>query len=109
MKGNEFIMSESQTLINQMLSGDANAIKIGLNSNNTALKINAIIHSTVFHVDDATVINKIKEMKKDKDYLRICAFTVGEFATASLHLRGIEKYSGNNDSILRLIESKFDF
>lgn len=48
-------------------------------------------------------------MTKDNSYLRICAFTVGEFATASLHLRGVEKYSGNNDSIVRLIESKFQF
>ena len=55
------------------------------------------------------IISNIKEMKKDRDYLRICAFTVGEFATASLHLRGIEKYSGSNHSILRLIESKFQF
>lgn len=39
------------------------------------------------------IISKIKEMKKDRDCLRICAFTVGEFATASLHLRGIEKFA----------------
>lgn len=109
LKGNEFMIGKNQILINQMLNGDVDAIKIGLNSDNTALKINAIIHSTVFCVDDDIVISKIKEMKKDRDYLRICAFTVGEFATASLHLRGIEKYSGSNHSILRLIESKFQF
>lgn len=110
------MIGKNQILINQMLNGDVDAIKIGLNSDNTALKINAIIHSTVFCVDDDIVISKIKEMKKDRDYLRICAFTVGEFATASLHLRGIEKfawdwksYEGENPSIKRLIESKFDF
>lgn len=100
------MIGKNQILINQMLNGDVDAIKIELNSDNTALKINAIIHSTVFCVDDDIVISKIK---KDRDYLRICAFTVGEFATASLHLRGIEKYSGSNHSILRLIESKFQF
>lgn len=90
-----------------MLNGDVAAIKLGLDSNNTALKINAIIYSTVFHIDDAAVVDQIKKITKDNSYLRICAFTFGEFATASLHLRGVEKYSGNNDSIVRLIESKF--
>ena len=103
------MMNKNQDLINRMLNGDVAAIKLGLDSNNTALKINAIIYSTVFHIDDAAVVDQIKEMTKDNSYLRICAFTVGEFATASLHLRGVEKYSGNNDSIVRLIESKFQF
>lgn len=84
------MIGKNQILINQMLNGDVDAIKIELNSDNNALKINAIIHSTVFCVDDDIVISKIK---KDRDYLRICVFTVGEFATASLHLRGIEKFA----------------
>lgn len=39
------MIGKNQILINQMLNGDGDvdAIKIGLNSDNTALKINAII------------------------------------------------------------------
>lgn len=44
-----------------MLNGDVAAIKLGLDSNNTALKINAIIYSTVFHIDDAAVVDQIKK------------------------------------------------
>ena len=34
------MIGKNQILINQMLNGDVDAIKIGLNSDNTALKIN---------------------------------------------------------------------
>lgn len=61
------MIGKNQILINQMLNGDVDAIKIGLNSDNTALKINAIIHSTVFCVDDDIVISKIK---KDREFLK---------------------------------------
>lgn len=109
MKGSKFIMSKSQDIINRMLNGEVTAIKLGLDSNDTVLRINAIIHSTTFKINDKYIIEKIESLTEDNNYLRICAFTVGEFATASLHIRGIKKYSGDNISIKRLIESQFNF
>ena len=55
------------------------------------------------------MINEIISLKNNTCYLRSVAFTVGEFAIAGLHLLEIESYEGENPSIKRLIESKFDF
>ena len=102
-------MSEKKNTVNRILKGDISAIKEGFGSNDTALRIIAIINSTKLNIKDKEVIERIKILTEDNSYLRICAFTVGEFATASLHLQGIINYSGNNLSIKKLIDSKFDF
>lgn len=102
-------MNKNQILVNNMLKGDIISIKKGLDSDNISLQINAIIHSTRLKIIDKYIIQKILSLKDSKNYLNICAFTVGEFAAASLHLHGVEEYTGDNDSIKRLVESKFIF
>lgn len=102
-------MNKGQKLINCMINGDMAAIKSGLKSNATDLKIIAIIHSILYHIDSDDVVEQIKILKEDNNYMDLCAFTVGEFAVAGLHLLGIECYYGDNPSIQRLIESKFNF
>ena len=101
--------NDGQELINNMLKGDIAAIKKGIASDSILLKIDAIVCAVKNKISEKEVINKIISLKNDTRYLRSVAFTVGEFAIAGLHLLGIESYEGENPSIKRLIESKFDF
>lgn len=101
--------NDSQKLINSMLKGDAVSIKKGFDSDSILLKIDAIICAVKKKTSDKEIIKEIISLKNNTHYLRSVAFTVGEFAIAGLHLLGIEQYNGDNASINRLIESKFDF
>lgn len=109
MKGKQSMENDSQKLINNMLEGDIASIKKGFASNSILIKIDAIICAVKEKTSDKEIINEITSLKNDGRYLRSVAFTVGEFAIAGLHLLGIESYDGENPSIKRLIESKFDF
>lgn len=101
-------MNNGQKMIDEMRSGNVSAILECLNRE-VLFKIDAIICSVQHNIVEENVVNKISSMKNDDEYLRSVAFTVGEFSSAALHLLGIEEYTGENKSIIRLIESKFDF
>lgn len=101
--------NDGQELINNMLKGDIAAIKKGIASDLILLKIDAIVCAVKNKISDKEMINEIISLKNNTCYLRSVAFTVGEFAIAGLHLLEIESYEGENPSIKRLIESKFDF
>ncbi|MEE0505871.1 MAG: hypothetical protein UDL61_04735 [Ruminococcus callidus] len=103
------MMDNGQQLINKMLDGDIESIKKGIVSGSVLIKIDAIICTVKWKVNDESIINQIQLSKNDNRYLRSVAYTIGEFATAALHLCGVEKYSGDNNSILRLIDSGFQF
>ena len=95
------MMDNGQQLINKMLDGDIESIKKGIASGSVLIKIDAIICTVKWKVNDESIINQIQLSKNDNRYLRSVAYTIGEFATAALHLCGVEKYSGDNNSIDR--------
>ena len=101
--------NDGQELINSMLKGDIAAIKKGIATDLILLKIDAIVCAVKNKINDKEIINEIISLKNNICYLRSVVFTVGEFAIAGLHLLEIESYEGENPSIKRLIESKFDF
>lgn len=109
MKGKQFVVDDGQQLINRMLDGDIESIRKGIVSESVLIKIDAIICTVKWKINDESIMNQIQLSKNDDRYLRSVAYTIGEFATAALHLCGIEKYSGNNNSVLRLIDSGFQF
>lgn len=70
-------------------------------------RMNAIAFSCICKADDAVIVEKIRKLKEDNVY--IDGYSVSDFAKAALDIMQIEKYSGDNVRIRKLIESEFDF
>lgn len=98
-----------QDKIDKMLQGDKIILKQSLKSDNAILRMVAIINCTKFKINDDEIIKDIKMLVTDSSFIDICGFKVCEVAIASLHLLKIERYQGENSSILRLIKSNFEF
>ena len=98
-----------QDKIDKMLQGDKAILKQSLESNNAILRMIAIINCTKFKINDNETIKNIKMLVKDSSFIDICGFKVCEVAIASLHLLKVERYQGEDNSILRLIKSNLEF
>lgn len=98
-----------QDKINKMLEGDKTILKQGLKSDNAISRMVAIINCTKFKIDDSKTIEDIINLTEDTSFIDICGLKVCEVALASLHLLKVKKYTGENNSVLRLIESGFEF
>ena len=71
-------------------------------------RINAIIQTVKHKISNDDIISKIKELKNDNCRV-IGIYKMSDFAISALVLLGIEKYHGNDEIILKLIDSNFDF
>lgn len=103
---NEIIIDEN--LISNMEAGDEKSIYHGLMRTGTAYRINAIIQTVKHKISNDDIISKIKELKNDNCRV-IGIYKMSDFAISALVLLGIEKYHGNDEIILKLIDSNFDF
>lgn len=95
-------------MLSQMKNGNQDAILEGLKHKGAIYRINALIN-IVRHtlVDSEEIIQKVYNLLEDNIF--VDGYKVSDFAYAVLDLIGIETYSGNNNQIKELIESKLDF
>lgn len=88
-----------------IMSGNTEAVKQGLNSRASLVIVNAI-RSTVEHrIYDSEIIDKIYMLTEYHDSGKIFQrYTVSDFSYAALHLLGVEKYCGEKEEVLELVE-----
>ena len=53
------------------------------------------------------IIDSLKALKSDNS--RIAGYKISDFCMAALDIMNIEKYNGNDDAVIKLIESRFEF
>lgn len=99
---------DTQEIINKMSSGNFEAILYGAHSNIPILNLNAIIFGTKYLLKDTDFINIIKSSFLNSN-ITFFGVEIKKIATASLHLLGVKKYTGEDHFIKELIDSKFNF
>lgn len=97
----------ANSLISRMRNGEKAAIMEGLSHSGAIYRMNAISFLSIFGVKDTDTTNKLKELKKDR--VMLDGYSVADFAMAALDLMKIERYSGNDEPVKNLIQSKFEF
>lgn len=70
-------------------------------------KFNGIVECVRSQTKDETVISELKKMKSD--HAQIAGYSISDFSFAALDVLNAEKYTGNNENVLRIIQSKFAF
>lgn len=105
MENNLFVDND---LISAMKLGDENGIYRGLVHSGAIYRINAIIQTVKHKILSNNIISRIQELKED-DIRLMGVYKISDFAISALALLGIEEYRGDNEIILKLIKSKFDF
>ena len=94
-------------MLEKIKTGDENAILEGVTHKGAIYRINALIYAVRNAVDSEKVKEKIYDLQNDK--VSVDGYKVSDFALAALDLLGIEKYTGINEQIKALIESRLIF
>ncbi|MGN1347716.1 MAG: hypothetical protein ACI4VI_02110 [Acutalibacteraceae bacterium] len=97
----------SNYLVNLMQNNDKQAIIEGLSHKGAIYRINGIIYSVLFSHTENETVSIIQNLKTDTTLFD--GYSVSDFAIAALDLLSVEKYKGNEETILKLINSKFEF
>lgn len=103
----EYDFSKVNNLIANMVIGNEEAILLGLKHKGVLIRINGIIYSVKYKIKNEHITKVIQELKNDDFWYD--GYLVSQFAIAGLHIMNIEPYTGNDERILELIESKFEF
>ena len=97
-------MIELQKMVDNMVSGDVNSILYGICSENKFLIINAILQGYNHNVsENLFVVNLMKHKTNNQSILNV---PIKSLALAVLDLIGIEKYNGNDEYVIELINNK---
>lgn len=97
----------ANSLIDEMRNGNSNAIVAGLLHHGAIYRMNAIAFSSLQRRSNKEIVEKIKALRTD--HFGIDGYSVSDFAIAALDILGIEKYTGTNQNIKRLIDCRFNF
>lgn len=101
-------MSNIQNKIDLMYSGDTEEIVSNVNSDIPILVANAIIAGTKKCLKNSVFLDAIQNKVTNSD-ITFFGMPLSDIAIASLDILGINKYKGNDDNILKLIHSGFNF
>lgn len=99
-------MTNTQKMIDAMHKGDAEIIRNCITSKSPILLINAIMAGTKRKLHDDTFIKGVRDAEDSTEVLM--GYPIKKAATASLHLLGVRKYSGNDEMIKTMIADAFD-
>lgn len=103
----EHIHPEVQALIDRMKTGDPDAILEGLHHGGVLLQVNAAICMTHYKLTSKEFLDGLYAMMNDNFVL--LGYRIYEYCICALDILGIEKYTGDDERIKRLADSKFDF
>ena len=85
-----------------------NSIEIKmLYGNGTYDKFNGIIACVMENIKTDKVASRLKELKNDTT--TIAGHPISDFSLAALDVLGIEKYQGDDEGIIEIIDSQFKF
>lgn len=98
---------ENSLLLSQMKSGDQDAILKGLKHKGAIYRINALINIVRYSISSKEIVQMVYNLLKDNVF--VDGYKVSDFAYAVLDLIGVKKYSGSDEQISELIDSKLDF
>ena len=101
-----YSFNSASSIIRNMSVGDENAILEALSHKGLLVRINGIIFATKFRVKRPEIVETIKSLQSDSAWYD--GYSVSQFATAGLHIMGEEDYVGDDETILELIESRFE-
>lgn len=95
-------------IIDMMRARNVDAIIFGAESDSPILNLNAVIFGTQNKVlsDKYIALLKEKLIKSDTAFF---GMPLSKIVTAALDVLGVEKYSGNDASVIRIIKSDFKF
>ena len=95
----------------RMVDGDLNAIIEGFISSGVLDNVNAITQAYLHDMRTKNVEIQLRRLSGDSSCLfgHNAGYRVSHFADAALHLLGFETYTGTDQFVLTLIESKFSF
>ncbi len=107
-KNSDTRSTKCNEIIKRMASnGDLPDIITGLTHTSALVRMNAIKSVVSFSIKDTEIINLICNLKNDD--ITVLGYSVSDFATSALELLGVEKYDGDKQQIIALIESGFAF
>jgi len=98
----------SQQFIDDIHKGSEKLVAEALEHNGALYRVNGITSAVNHKIISPIIVEKIIKLKDD-NVVTICGAYVSEYAIAALDILGIEKYTGNEFRILRLIEAGFNF
>lgn len=101
----------TDSITRKMQSGDKNAIMDGFISSSMVDNFNAIVCATKYKLCEKAVEVQLIRLSRDDTCLfgQNAGYRVSEVSVAALHLLGFAKYSGTEENVLALIDSKLNF
>ena len=94
------LKNSSESAKDAIMRGDISVIEKYLNSDNNLGIIFSIVSIVKHEINLDHINNRLKELKS-KDEFEFCA-NISAYACAALDLLGVEKYVGNDKSIIQL-------
>lgn len=94
-------------VIKLMEENNIEAIIFGAESDLPILNLNSVIFGAKYKVSSEKFISLLKE-KLIKSEASFFGMSLSKIVTAALDVLGVEKYSGNDISIIRLVNSNFN-
>ena len=108
MVNKEAYYAECNELVKRAHSeGKQEDILICLKHKGALIRVNGIMNAVLYSLKTPEIIALIKGLKNDEKMFD--TYLVSDFAIAALDVMDIEKYEGDKQQILGLIDSKFSF
>lgn len=98
-------MTKTQMLIDEMHKGNAKIITENIVSSTPIIVLNAIMAGTKMGIKSPAFLNGVAAAEESSVVL--LGIPLRNFATASLHLLGKKEYTGEDPSIISIINSRF--
>lgn len=98
-------MNQLKKLIDEMYSGNAEAILSGISSESDYIVMNAILTGAKRGMTEKQFLDGLAKAQESKTVLM--GFPLASVATAAAHFLKKIKYTGNDEIIKTLIENKF--
>lgn len=95
-------------IIKLMEANNIEAIIFGAKSDLPILNLNAVLYGAKYKVSSEKFISLLKE-KLIKSEASFFGVPLSSYIVAALDVLGVEKYSGDDNLIIRLVDSNFNF
>ena len=108
MKSNTYTNSSEPKLTKKtIMSGDVGTVERALRSDESLPCLFGIFSCVKNHIVTPAVSDLLRKLKERRVH-EFCMY-IDECAMAALDVLGVEKYTGDNRNVLKLIENNFDF
>lgn len=97
---------KTQALIDKMWTGDPDAILEGLHHGGALLRAVAVIFMTLYKLTSKEYLDGLYALKDDN--VVVSGYKVSDFCICALDILGIEKYTGDDEQIRKLADTKFE-